>query len=559
MSGGLAGAVVGLAGLGRARRARAGGVAGLGRAGSTGAAGGVPVARQNGDMDLTDAQITAVTVFTDGARVHREGTARLEPGTATVTFTGLPGHLDHSSVRVSARGEGLTLTGVEVRRDFQADPLREQAARLRDEVDRLHDLLRELDDADAAQHAGLAFLGHVSEAAATALSRAIGAGRMEAGALDEMTGHLAASTTVILAARRETGTRRRAAQRDLDAAERQLATAEQAKPPSASTVTATVHAGQAGEATVEVSYHVPGASWRPLYDVVLTDGEVALTYRAEVSQQTGEDWPRASLTLSTTRRGSRRTLPELPAWYISKQPSRSEAWIGSGPAAGGMRPRALAAAAAPEAPAMVENTGESVVYRVTDPVTVPADGSPHATTIGQLELSAKLDHLTVPVVAPEAYLRATVVNSSELLLLAGQARVFRGGSYSGTTDLPVVAPGEEFELHLGVDDQVRVERELRRRHTSKAMLTGTRTVDIGYEITVANHRTDSARVQVTDHIPVSEDGDVKVRLREASPAPAGQDDLGELTWNLTLAAGQSAAVRYRFTVEHPADATVAGL
>jgi hypothetical protein len=37
------------------------------------------------------------------------------------------------------------------------------------------------------------------------------------------------------------------------------------------------------------------------------------------------------------------------------------------------------------------------------------------------------------------------------------------------------------------------------------------------------------------------------------------DDLGELTWTLTLAPGDSAAVRYRFTVEHPAAVTVAGL
>ena len=62
-----------------------------------------------------------------------------------------------------------------------------------------------------------------------------------------------------------------------------------------------------------------------------------------------------------------------------------------------------------------------------------------------------------------------------------------------------------------------------------------------------------------DHIPVSTDGDIKVRLREASPNPAGQTDLGELTWDLTLDGGKSATIRYRFTVEHPAQVSVAGL
>jgi len=55
------------------------------------------------------------------------------------------------------------------------------------------------------------------------------------------------------------------------------------------------------------------------------------------------------------------------------------------------------------------------------------------------------------------------------------------------------------------------------------------------------------------------DGDVKVRLRETSPDPAKQDDLGELTWELLLESGQTATIRHRFTVEHPAQVTVAGL
>jgi hypothetical protein len=76
---------------------------------------------------------------------------------------------------------------------------------------------------------------------------------------------------------------------------------------------------------------------------------------------------------------------------------------------------------------------------------------------------------------------------------------------------------------------------------------------------VSNHRAGSAKVSVHDHIPVSTDGEIKVRLRETSPEPAKRDDLGELTWELTIAASQTATIRYRFTVEHPAQVTVDGL
>ena len=72
---------------------------------------------------------------------------------------------------------------------------------------------------------------------------------------------------------------------------------------------------------MELSYHVPGASWRPLYDLTLDGEQLAVSYLAEVTQQTGEDWPAVELTLSTTRRGRHQTLPELEPWYIGKAPA----------------------------------------------------------------------------------------------------------------------------------------------------------------------------------------------------------------------------------------------
>jgi uncharacterized protein (TIGR02231 family) len=198
------------------------------------------------------------------------------------------------------------------------------------------------------------------------------------------------------------------------------------------------------------------------------------------------------------------------------------------------------------------------VYTVARPLAVPSDGGPHKTLVAKSAADTRLDYLTVPVLAAEAYLRATVTNGP-LLLLPGQARIFHGQQFVGETYLDSVAPGEEFEVQLGVDDQIKVERKLRRRTTSKAVLGSTRTVDIAYEITVENHRDREATVSVHDHIPVSTDGDIRVRSREATPDPAGSDDLGELTWTLVLPAGESAAVRHRFTVEHPAQVTVVGL
>jgi uncharacterized protein (TIGR02231 family) len=429
--------------------------------------------------------------------------------------------------------------------------------------------VREIDDADAAEQAGLGFLCHLSEAAAAALARALGAGRAGYDELAGMAGHLSAATAAGLARRREIGAARRAAAHELDAAEERLRAAESgaAEPPRSLEVTVLLEASAWTEAEIELTYHVPGASWRPLYDLVLDGERLAVSYLAEITQQTGEDWPEVPLVLSTTRRGLRPTLPELSPWYIGRPappplPPPGGPMAGAESAASAPVPRRTARQLRGPARALAATLGESesgaVTYTVARPLAVPGDGAPHTTLVARFDADAALDYLTVPVLAAEAYLRATVGNGPHLLL-PGQARIFHGAQFAGETRLESVAPGEEFEVQLGVDDQIKVERKLRRRTVSKAVLGAARTIDIGYEITVENHRDRTAVVTVRDHIPVSTDGDVKVRPREAAPAPAAADDLGELSWAVTLNAGQSAVIRHRFTVEHPAQVTVTGL
>jgi uncharacterized protein (TIGR02231 family) len=533
-----------------------------------------------------EAPIVGVTVFRDGARVTRAGKMDVPAGLGRVEVGALPASADQSSVRVAVRGAGVALLEVEVNRRFRTDPIREDTTRLRADLERLRDAVKELEDEDAAQEAGLSFLSHLSEAAAASLARAVGAGRADYAELSRMAGHLTEGTEGTLARRREIAARLRTTRRELDAAEQRLANAQRPRTRSVeySQVSAVVESGAAVSAVVELSYHVSGASWKPLYDLALHGERLTVSYLAEVMQHTGEDWPETMLALSTARQGAHQGLPELRPWYIGRplpppQPYRA-------PAAPAMRVRAMAESPAettlvggeiPPVPAAASmagfgapaqdmtaevsqggEAGAGLTYTVARPVEVPADGDPHKTTIATFEADAVLDYLTVPVLAAEAYLRATVTNGS-LLLLPGSARVFHGSEFVGATVLETVAAGEEFEVQLGVDDQIRVERKLRRRSTSKALVGGTRTVDIAYEITVDNHRDGKAKVSVHDHIPLSRDGDIKVRSREASPAPAGLDDLGEISWDLTLDGGKSAVIKHRFTVEHPANVQVSGL
>ncbi len=527
-----------------------------------------------------DAPVTGVTVFRDGARVTRAGAVNIQAGLGRVPVGTLPAVADPASVRVAVRGAGVALLEVEVNKRFRAQTQRQDLARLREDVERLRDAIKVLEDDDAAESAALGFLEHLSESAATAMARAVGGGRARYEDLTRMAGHLTDGTASALTRRRDIAARLRTTRRELEAAEQRLATAERGRNQTEeySEVSVVAEAQAAITAEVELSYHVSGASWRPLYDLALNGEKLTVSYLAEVTQKTGEDWPQTRLVLSTARQGEHQGLPELAPWYIGRAlpPPRPMMRAARGMAEPGGPERAYAAAApmmaggapggdwVPQAMDLTAEVGQpgeagaGITYTVARPLAVPADGGPHKTTVAKFDVDAALDYLTVPVLAAEAYLRATVTNGP-LLLLPGTARVFHGAQFVGETALETVAAGEEFEVQLGVDDQIRVERKLTRRATSKALVGGTRTVDIAYEVTVDNHRDGKAKVSVHDHIPVSRDGEIKVRAREASPTPAGLDDLGEITWNLTLDGGKSATIKHRFTVEHPANVQVTGL
>jgi uncharacterized protein (TIGR02231 family) len=195
-----------------------------------------------------------------------------------------------------------------------------------------------------------------------------------------------------------------------------------------------------------------------------------------------------------------------------------------------------------QASATVEQGVSAATYRTARPVAVPADGGTHRATITAFDLAAELDYVTAPVAAPEAHLRATARNTSEHTLLPGRAAVFSGGDFVGNTPLATWAPGEEIELALGIDDRVRVEREVVGRRASKATLGSTRRHEIEYRSTVANHTPGAARVTVLDQLPVSRDEAIEVREVRIAPAPAERTELGVLTWRFELAPGASAEV-----------------
>ncbi|WP_035280075.1 mucoidy inhibitor MuiA family protein [Actinokineospora spheciospongiae] len=510
-----------------------------------------------------EAPIVAVTVYPGQARVTRRGRVAVEPGEHRARVGGLPLGLHPDSVRVSGRGPA-TVLGVDVRHEHNARTPDGALAELEAGRDALRARLHELGDQDTVLGARVDLLTALGTRTGSTFAQALAKGETEPARVAEVGDALAGQLTAVLRERRALTETRQRVQAEHDEAQRRIADRGRERAPDRRVVEVELGADQAGEVELEVSYLVDAAGWESRYDVRLTGGTLRLTWYGLVTQHSGEDWPECELRLSTARPATTVEVPELAPWYLDvpRPPAPRMAAQANYGAAMPMAAAPGGAVPAPkamtEAVAAVEHSTASTTYRPSRPVAVPSDGGAHRTTVAAVDLPAAVDHVTVPLRGPEAYLRATVVNTSEHALRPGRASIFHDSEFVGVTDLAPWAPGEEIELTLGIDDRVRVERELVRRAAGKAVMGGTRRQEVSYRIRVGNYGPHPARVTVIDQLPVSRVESAVVRDVALHPQPAETTELGEVTWRMELPPGQTGEISFGFRVDIAKGVTITG-
>jgi len=331
----------------------------------------------------------------------------------------------------------------------------------------------------------------------------------------------------------------------------------------------------AGELTVALSYIVPEAGWQPLYDLRFTTAvekpELELGYLGQIIQRTGEDWNQVALTLSTARPALAGRAPEIKPWIIQPHPpvvmmekpgpvpAPRQAGLASMGKADSLSLMAAEVAPVEEVIARVETAGAVVVYRIPQPVSIPADGSPHKVAVARIGLELELDYLTAPRLISAVYRRTKIRNESKYTLLPGSVNLFDNEEFLGVTRLELVAPQGEIELFLGVEDRLRVERETKRLEVDKRLIGSRRKVISGYTIKLENFLPDRARLTLQDQIPVAGHEEIKVRLEESTPHPTRHSEMNILEWELTLEPGGKQVVRFDYSVEYPQTMDLPGM
>ena len=351
--------------------------------------------------------------------------------------------------------------------------------------------------------------------------------------------------------------------------------AGQSSSPNKKSVKVTVDVPRAGSCQIELSYINYNISWKPGYDIrVLADEKkTEFTGYGVIKQNSGEDWTNAKISYSTAQPAVRGWLPELVPLYATV--STKLLPVSSGKSTGGIRGYAnqsavnkavlggedelkdkVMAGELETETTMTESTMErkagSVVFHVPRRADIPSDGSPHRTAISRQLFPVHFEYISVPKLSPYAYLQAIGSNNMSVPILRGDLNIFMGNDFVGSSNTDTIPPGQNFELTLSVNENIRVTRILDEKEQKKeGFLGGSQKTTYAFIIKVENYTGSDIVMNILDQIPVSETDEIEIDNVTFSHKPLKQGKNGIVKWQLNMKSRETVMINFSFTVHAP--------
>jgi uncharacterized protein (TIGR02231 family) len=525
-------------------------------------------------------KITEVTVYPSRAQVTRVGQLQVPAGVHRISVTGLPYRLYTDSVRVKLTGPaGLAFQGVEVLSRYHRNVTSPEEKKLREKLQGLTAKYNHVRDRIDVVNEQLTFLRNLARTTAQRVGQQVLVKLPATADLDGLMNFAAKKSLELLDRRRALYQQTREISQDMRLVRVELGRVRRGYARRTREAVILVKAAKAGQVNVQISYLVWGATWRPLYVARHLNGgdKVRLTMLAQIQQRTDEDWQGVRLTLSTARPSVSSRAPYLGVWRLrlyTPEPPAVKFQRRVYPKAG-LRRAPMSTAPPPPPPpsgraedaavrartttAGLRSRLGSFQFKIEHPMDVPADGRHHQTTIVVKDLPAQIEYLAVPAASTRVFIQAMVTNDTRTVLLPGPMSIFSGPDFVGRSYLPMVSPKQKFALSLGVDPQVRINRQ--RLVFKKGDLNKwTKRLQVAWRTEITNFHQKPITLLVKDRMPVSGSPDLKLIRLKVTPKPTKVDkDRGLFEWRLTLKPGGKVVLDLGFTYRYPAKRKMIGI
>ena len=258
-----------------------------------------------------ESKIDKVTVFLEGAQTQRSAKVNLIPGKYELIFASISPSIDAQSIQVKAEGQ-VTVLSVIHQQNFMKEQQKQE------EIKELEIQKEALQEKIALQRNILNVFKQ--EEALLVKNQQIGGANTGLKAVDlkEAADFQRNRLTEVYQKQMETDRQIRKQETELAKLNKQLSELNQKADISTSEIHVTVNAKETTNSQFTLTYLVRKSGWYPTYDIRVKDisSPINLQYKANVFQQSGEDWKDVKLFLSTGNPNESGTKPVVNPWFL---------------------------------------------------------------------------------------------------------------------------------------------------------------------------------------------------------------------------------------------------
>ena len=262
-------------------------------------------------VEKQTASINKVTVFTNGAQVERSKSVTLVPGEQVVTFTGFSPYMDKKSLQVKAKGH-LTILGVSERTahpDSAAQIKRLHAAE--DDVKAVERRIQQTKDEQETLAAQLELVKTNCSVAGRTVATPLAN-------IKELNAYYAQQVLSVKKRSQELEEQLQTLNDELKRRQDIRDSIAKLKLKNVTEIDVKLDAKQAGRADFDITYYVTNAGWFPSYDIRSNSIKepLQLSYKANIYQNTGEEWKNVPVTLSSANPNRSNVAPQLRTYWL---------------------------------------------------------------------------------------------------------------------------------------------------------------------------------------------------------------------------------------------------
>lgn len=252
-----------------------------------------------------------VTIFSKGAQVYRHKQVALQAGEQTLSFTGLSPYIDVNSIQVKAEGN-VTILGVSQR--F----VRPDSAMLSEQLRAAEAALKKARNHQAEVKAKRTVMKSQLEMVKTNSSTAARTVATPLEAIKQLNQYYYDETMAINKRLIGLDEKEQQANHNVEKQQEVIDSLAGLNTKRLTVIDVKVDAPRASNANFTFVYYVNGASWYPTYELrsASTAAPLQLTYKANITQQTNEDWRNVPVTLSSANPNRSNVSPELKTYWL---------------------------------------------------------------------------------------------------------------------------------------------------------------------------------------------------------------------------------------------------